>query len=214
MLHNNSALTAFSTIPNSTVFQKTLGVNDYYYGDGEWDFPLGAMQMLGRSDADTIRLNDPNGAAGDPEVLGQHSLDFWITTEDLARWDNRVVAGADGSIRLEYTPSNLRAHERLIDKFKGLLATMQCRDDVIFAQSYANGETPCIGRWAALVADLPIEVPGTQVDRRCGSGLQAVVNAASAGTGSAPVAATRDGSTSAAMTRARPARSARRSASP
>jgi choline dehydrogenase-like flavoprotein len=139
MLHNNSALTAFSTIPNSTVFQKTLGVNDYYYGDGEWDFPLGAMQMLGRSDADTIRLNDPNGDAGDPELLGQHSLDFWITTEDLGRWENRVVAGADGGIRLEYTPSNLEAHERLIGKFKGLLETMQCRDDVVFAQHYLGG---------------------------------------------------------------------------
>jgi choline dehydrogenase-like flavoprotein len=97
------------------------------------------MQMLGRSDADTIRLNDPKGEAGDPEVLGQHSLDFWITTEDIARWDNRVVAGADGSIRLEYTPTNLAAHERLIGKFKGLLETMQCRDDVVFAEHYLGG---------------------------------------------------------------------------
>ena len=139
MLHNNSALTAFSKFPNSTVFQKTLGVNDYYYGDGHWDFPLGAMQMLGRSDADTIRLNDPKGEAGDPELLGQHSLDFWITTEDIARWDNRVVASADGSIRLEYTPTNLEAHERLIGKFKGLLETMQCRDDIVFAEHYLGG---------------------------------------------------------------------------
>ena len=51
-------------------------------------------------------------------------------------------------------------------------------EDVVFAQSYANGETPCIGRWAALAADLPIEVPGSQVDRRCGGGLQAIVNGA------------------------------------
>jgi len=51
-------------------------------------------------------------------------------------------------------------------------------DDVVFAQSYANSEAPCIGRWAALAADLPIEVPGFQVDRRCGGGLQAVANAA------------------------------------
>ncbi len=51
-------------------------------------------------------------------------------------------------------------------------------DDIVFAQSYANGEAPCIGRWAALAADLPIEVPGSQVDRRCGGGLQAVANAA------------------------------------
>ena len=51
-------------------------------------------------------------------------------------------------------------------------------DDVVFAQSYANSEAPCIGRWAALAADLPIEVPGMQVDRRCGGGLQAIVTAA------------------------------------
>ncbi|AFR48183.1 acetyl-CoA C-acetyltransferase [Gordonia sp. KTR9] len=51
-------------------------------------------------------------------------------------------------------------------------------EDVVFAQSYANSEAPCIGRWAALNAGLPVEVPGLQVDRRCGGGLQAVINAA------------------------------------
>ena len=51
-------------------------------------------------------------------------------------------------------------------------------DDVVFAQSYANGETPCVGRWVALEAGLPIEVPGMQLDRRCGGGLQAVATAA------------------------------------
>ena len=51
-------------------------------------------------------------------------------------------------------------------------------DDVVFAQSYANGETPCVGRWAALQAGLPVSVPGLQLDRRCGGGLQAVVTAA------------------------------------
>jgi len=50
-------------------------------------------------------------------------------------------------------------------------------EDVVFAQGYANGEAPCIARWSALAADLPISVPGTQVDRRCGSGLQAVIDA-------------------------------------
>ena len=51
-------------------------------------------------------------------------------------------------------------------------------DDVVFAQSYANSEVPCIGRWVALHAGLPIEVPGLQIDRRCGGGLQALVTAA------------------------------------
>ncbi|GAA4330730.1 acetyl-CoA C-acetyltransferase [Variovorax defluvii] len=50
-------------------------------------------------------------------------------------------------------------------------------EDVIFAQSYANSEVPCVGRWAALQAGLPVEIPGMQLDRRCGSGLQAIANA-------------------------------------
>ncbi len=51
-------------------------------------------------------------------------------------------------------------------------------DDVIFAQGYPSGEAPCVARWSLLAADFPIEVPGYQLDRRCGSGLQAVVDAA------------------------------------
>ncbi len=51
-------------------------------------------------------------------------------------------------------------------------------DDVVFSQGYGNGEAPCIGHWSWLAADLPLEVPGYQLDRRCGSGLQAIANAA------------------------------------
>jgi acetyl-CoA C-acetyltransferase len=51
-------------------------------------------------------------------------------------------------------------------------------DDVVFAQSYASSETPCVGRWIALHSGLPIEVPGMQLDRRCGGGLQAIATAA------------------------------------
>jgi acetyl-CoA C-acetyltransferase len=86
-----------------------------------------------------------------------------------------------------------------VGKFMGSLASMQAGDlgaviiralvarsgvdperidDVVLAQGYANGEAPCIARWSALAADLPISVPGYQLDRRCGSGLQAVIDAA------------------------------------
>ncbi len=86
-----------------------------------------------------------------------------------------------------------------VGKFQGALAPMQAGDiaavvlralversgidaeridDVVFAQGYANGEAPCIARWAALAADLPLSVPGYQLDRRCGSGLQSVIDAA------------------------------------
>jgi acetyl-CoA C-acetyltransferase len=50
-------------------------------------------------------------------------------------------------------------------------------DDIIFAQGYGNGEAPCIARWSALAADFPITTPGYQLDRRCGSGLQSIIDA-------------------------------------
>ena len=137
MLHNNSSLIAISKIPNPTVFEKTLGINDYYYGDGEWDFPLGAMQMLGRSDAFTMSLDAPD--ADDPADLAAHSLDFWLTTEDLPRPGNRVEVGADGNVKLSYAPSNLEAHDRLKAKFRGLLDAMRCQDEVIGRHTYLGG---------------------------------------------------------------------------
>ena len=137
MLHNNSSLIAISKIPNPTVFAKTLGINDFYYGDREWDFPLGAMQMLGRSDAFTISLDAPD--AEDPADLAAHSLDFWLTTEDLPQRENRVELTPEGRIRLTYTPSNLEAHDRLIGKFRSLLDAMRCEDQVIDRSTYLGG---------------------------------------------------------------------------
>jgi choline dehydrogenase-like flavoprotein len=137
MLHNNSSLIAISREPNPTRFQKTLGINDYYFGDGEWEYPLGAMQMLGRSDAVTIGFDAPE--AEDPEELARHSLDFWLTTEDLPLPDNRVRVGRDGRPRLTYTPTNLEAHRRLIARFRDLLDTMGCRRQVHERPSYLGG---------------------------------------------------------------------------
>jgi choline dehydrogenase-like flavoprotein len=137
MLHNNSSLIAISKTPNPTLFQKTLGINDFYYGDGDWEYPLGAMQMLGRSDAFLISFDAPD--SDDPADLAAHSLDFWLTTEDLPKWENRVEVEDSGRIRLTYTPSNLEAHERLNAKFRSLLETMQCREDVIDRSSYLGG---------------------------------------------------------------------------
>ena len=137
MLHNNSSLIAISKIPNPTIFEKTLGVNDFYYGDGEWAYPLGAMQMLGRSDAFTISLDAPD--ADDPADLAAHSLDFWLTTEDLPLWDNRVQVEPTGRIRLTYTPTNLEAHNRLTAKFRSQLGAMRCKQEVIERSTYLGG---------------------------------------------------------------------------
>jgi GMC oxidoreductase len=137
MLHNNSALIAFSRIPNPTRFEKTLGVNDFYFGTPDWDFPLGAMQMLGKSDAWGLSFDAKPGE--DPEELARHSLDFWLTTEDLPDPENRVVARRGGGIQLRYTANNVEAHRRLRARFEGLLDGMGCREDVWDRHSYLGG---------------------------------------------------------------------------
>jgi choline dehydrogenase-like flavoprotein len=141
MMHNNSSLIAFSKIPNPTRFQKTLGINDFYFGDpdddGSFPYPLGAMQMLGKNDATLIAFDAPD--AGDPVDLARHSMDFWLTTEDLPLAENRVMLGRDGRIRLRYTPTNAEAHQRLRGKFEGLLDAIQCREDVLPGYHYLGG---------------------------------------------------------------------------
>jgi choline dehydrogenase-like flavoprotein len=138
MLHNNSSLIAISRTPNPTRFEKTLGINDFYYGDGDWQYPLGAMQMLGKSDAYTVSLDAPD--ADDPADLAAHALDFWLTTEDLPRTENRVELGPDGQIKLTYRPTNLEAHDRLKAKFRTLLDAMRCRDEIVGRHSYLGGK--------------------------------------------------------------------------
>ena len=139
MMHNNSSLIAFSRTPNPTKFQKTLGINDFYYGDpgSDWPYPLGAMQMLGKSDATLIRFDVP--AAPDPAELARHAIDFWLTTEDLPLPENRVTVDRDGEITLAYTPTNLEAHRRLRARFESLLSAMQCREEVYENLSYVGG---------------------------------------------------------------------------
>jgi choline dehydrogenase-like flavoprotein len=139
MMHNNSSLIAFSKIPNPTRFQKTLGVNDFYADDLDesWPYPLGAMQMLGKSDAVLISFDAPD--AEDPADLARHAMDFWLTTEDLPLPGNQVTLDGDGRIRLRYTQTNAEAHQRLIAKFKSLLSAIQCRDEVLPGYSYLGG---------------------------------------------------------------------------
>jgi choline dehydrogenase-like flavoprotein len=126
MAHNNSAMIALSKRPNTTVFQKTLGVNDYYYGDGEFEYPMGHAQMLGKSQPDMFH-GDAKFAPGFAlEQMATHALDFWFTSEDLPDPENRVTVERDGTIKLSYTENNLDGHDRLIAKFKDNLEGLGC----------------------------------------------------------------------------------------
>lgn len=84
-----------------------MGINDYYDGDGEWAFPLGAMQMLGRSDAFTNVTR--RARRGRPRRSRGPLARLWLTTEDLPQWRNQVRLTKEGGNGLTYHPSNLDA---------------------------------------------------------------------------------------------------------
>jgi choline dehydrogenase-like flavoprotein len=122
MGHLNSVLMALSRCPNPTIFQKSLSVNDFYFGSPEWDRPMGHISFVGKLDGVTLSAGAPAIAPGwTLELMGQHSLDFWLTSEDLPDPDNRVTLDRDGRIVLSYTPNNGEGHRRLIAKLEQLM---------------------------------------------------------------------------------------------
>ncbi|HET6342890.1 MAG TPA: GMC family oxidoreductase [Gemmatimonadota bacterium] len=122
MGHVNSVMMAISKCPNPTVFQKTLSVNDFYFGSPEWEYPMGHISFVGKLDRDTLRAGAPAIAPGFTlEAMATHSLDFWLTSEDLPDPENRVSLDREGNIVLAYKPNNEEGHKRLTSKLKDLL---------------------------------------------------------------------------------------------
>jgi len=122
MGHVNSVLMAISRCPNPTVFQKTLSLNDFYFGSPEWRFPMGHISFVGKLDAATLSAGAP---AITPrwtlDLMARHSLDFWLTSEDLPDPDNRVTLDRDGNIVLAYRPNNEEGHRMLRAQLEQLM---------------------------------------------------------------------------------------------
>jgi choline dehydrogenase-like flavoprotein len=122
MGHVNSVLMAISKCPNPTVFQKTLALNDFYFGSKEWNFPMGHISFVGKLDGVALSAGAPAIAPGFTlDLMAKHSLDFWLTSEDLPDPNNRVSLNDKGDITLSYTPNNEEGHQRLIAKLKALM---------------------------------------------------------------------------------------------
>jgi choline dehydrogenase-like flavoprotein len=132
MFHNSTAVLAVSKEPNPTRYQKTLGLNDFYFETPEVDFPLGGIQMVGKSQGPMFR-GEAEIAKLAPmwslDVLARHAVDFWLTTEDLPRSDNRVTLESDGGIRLSYKKSNQVPTQMLYQKLKSMLGQLGMHPD-------------------------------------------------------------------------------------
>ena len=125
MYHNSVAVLAISREENPTVFQKTLGLNDFYFGMDGFDYPMGNIQMVGKSQGPMYKGEKPIEAGLAPmftlDETAKHAVDFWLSTEDLPKPDNRVTIEKDGNIKLSYTPNNQVPKQKLYDKLKSML---------------------------------------------------------------------------------------------
>jgi choline dehydrogenase-like flavoprotein len=122
MGHVNSVMLALSKCPNPTLYQKTLAVNDFYFGSKDWNYPMGHFSFVAKLDGVALSAGAPAIAPGwTLDMMAKHSLSFWLTSEDLPDPNNRVTVDRDGRIVLQYTPNNEEPHRRLIAKLKDLM---------------------------------------------------------------------------------------------
>jgi choline dehydrogenase-like flavoprotein len=144
MFHNSQAVLALSKEPNPTQYQKTLGINDFYFGMPGYEFPMGNIQMIGKSQAPMFRGEKPIETALAPqwslEMIARHAVDFWLSTEDLPRSENRVTVDRQGNITLSYTPTNQNAKRKLYEKLKSMLGSLDMHDHLIPRNLYMKNE--------------------------------------------------------------------------
>ncbi|MBK8096991.1 MAG: GMC family oxidoreductase [Planctomycetes bacterium] len=147
MCHVNSVLLAISRHQNPTVFQKTIALNDFYFGERDWQHPMGHISMVGKSDRAVLKAGAPAFAPGLVlDKMARHALDFWLTSEDLPDPENRVTLAEDGRIRLSYAPNNTKAHDRLIARLKSLLGKLGCEEQHFWEQNlYLGKKIPLAG---------------------------------------------------------------------
>ncbi len=148
--HNSQAVLALSLEPNHTQFQKTLAMNDFYFGMEGFEFPMGNIQMIGKSQGQMFKGEKPIETALAPlkmlDEIADHAVDFWLSTEDLPDPNNRVTLGKDGNICLSYTPNNQVPKQKLYEKLKSMLSHLGMHPDhLIPHNAYLKTDIPVAG---------------------------------------------------------------------
>ena len=106
---------------NSTVFQKTVAINDFYLRGPRTDYPLGQIQSQGRTHGVMAQTVVPWVPLWAYEAWVSRGVDWLVMSEDLPAAGNRVTIARDGRIRLDYRPNNLKAHRTLVAETRRIL---------------------------------------------------------------------------------------------
>ncbi|MDF5715521.1 MAG: GMC family oxidoreductase [Rhizonema sp. NSF051] len=127
MAHKFAVVMALSTKPNPTVFQKTLAVNDFYWGEKDFTYPMGSVQLLGNIHKDKVAAHAPAFMPSKiSEFVANHSLCWLLITEDLPDFNNRVQINGE-KIIIDYTNNNQEAFYRLIERWNEVLKSIRGR---------------------------------------------------------------------------------------
>ncbi len=150
MFHNSQAVLALSRDENPTIFQKTLGLNDFYFKGPDFDFPMGNIQMVGKSQAPMFRGEKPGETRFAPQWslddVARHAVDFWLSTEDLPRPENRVTVDGEGRLTLAYTATNEEPKQRLYAQLRSMLQHLGMHGDhLLHRYAYMKNEIPVAG---------------------------------------------------------------------
>jgi choline dehydrogenase-like flavoprotein len=150
MFHISKAVSGFGVEPNDTVFQKTLGLNDFYLAGDEREWPLGNIQMLGKSRPGAMKGEEPHLTKLVPhwtlEEAAKHAVDFWLTTEDLPKPENRVTVDEDGNIHLAYSEHNQAEAAGLYQEFRKVLNHLGlAKHHVLHKSFYMSMNIPIAG---------------------------------------------------------------------
>lgn len=150
MFHNSQAVLALSLEPNLTYFQKTLALNDFYFGMPGFEYPMGNIQMIGKSLGGMFKGEKPIETALLPlrllDDIAKHSVDFWLTTEDLPDPNNRITVDKSGKIKVTYTRNNQVPTQKLYDKLKSMLGLLGMDPHhLIPRHAYLKSDIPVAG---------------------------------------------------------------------
>jgi choline dehydrogenase-like flavoprotein len=150
VFHNSRAFLAVSMEKNDTRFQKTLGLNDYYFGDDEFEYPMGNVQMVGKSSAPMYRGEKPIETRLAPTFalneVAERAIDFWLSVEDLPDPDNRVSLDGNGNVVLRYTPNNREPLEQLYHRVKKHLSHLGMHPHHLIPRDvYMKNDIPVAG---------------------------------------------------------------------
>jgi len=150
MFHNSQAVLALSRDENPTIFQKTLGLNDFYFAGNGNEFPLGNIQMVGKSQSPMFHGEKPGETKLAPEwsldKVARHAIDFWLSTEDLPMPDNRVTVDGDGKLTISYKATNEKPKEELYKQLHSMLHALRMEPGHLFHRfAYLKNDIPVAG---------------------------------------------------------------------